>query len=112
VLSLAICAGVTWGNAILPPIVRAFMAAKPEISVRLEVVGGEQRMRGLAAGTYDLSYGVTMPRFENIPNLVFVPLIAARYLVYARIDHPLRAAIASGRLSEAKLHGFGWIKYY
>lgn len=108
-LSLSICAGDSWGNAILPAIVAAFTKAHPEIDVRLDIVGSDERMAGLSAGNYELSYGILLPRHEATGKLRFKPMMEAPYIVYASQKHPLRAL---GRLPTAEeLLSCGWLKH-
>jgi DNA-binding transcriptional LysR family regulator len=108
-LSLNVCAGDSWGNALLPSILERFMRAHPEIRVRLDIVGSETRMAGLAAGDYELSYGIGLPRHERLGKVAFEPMLQAGYAVYCSADHPLRGQ--SAPLTEEDLTPFLWIKH-
>ncbi|MBO0904820.1 LysR family transcriptional regulator [Jiella sonneratiae] len=107
--SLSICAGDSWGNAVLPQIVEGFLGKHPEIRLRLDVIGSEARMAGLAAGDYDVSCGITLPRHERLGRIVFEPILQAGYSVYCAADHPLR--MRSGSLTAEDLRQFSWIKH-
>ena len=108
-LSLNICAGDSWGNAVLPPILEGFMKKHTDVRLRLDVIGSEARMAGLAAGDYDLSYGIKLPRHERLGRVVFEPMLQAGYVVYCAADHPLRQYDLP--LSQEDLRAFSWIKH-
>ncbi|WP_299844865.1 LysR family transcriptional regulator [uncultured Jannaschia sp.] len=108
-LSLSICAGDTWGNVVLPNILAAFKSDHPEIDLRLDIIGSEARITGLAAGNYDLSYGITLPRHERIGKVVFTPMIRAAYRVYVARNHPL---LDLGRtIAPHDLEPYEWVKH-
>ena len=108
-LSLSICAGDSWGNAILPDVMQRFMVAHAEIDVRLDIIGAEARMAGLASGNYDLSYGISLPRHEGVGKVAFTPMLRAPYIVYAAGNHPLRRP--GSRPMPEDLLTAGWIKH-
>ena len=107
--SLSICAGDSWGNAVLPQVLEGFLKKHSNIRLRLDIIGSEARMAGLAAGDYDLSYGITLPRHERLGRIQFEPMLRAGYSVYCAADHPLRLnpdALTSDSLAEHL-----WIKH-
>lgn len=108
-LSLDICAGDSWGNVVLPGILERFHREHPDIRVRLEIVGSEARMAGLAAGDYDLSYGISLPRHERLGKVTFEPMLRAGYAVYCSADHPLRSS--ADPLTPERLEDYRWIKH-
>lgn len=108
-LSLSICAGDSWGNAVLPPILHDFMENYPAINVRLDIIGSEARMAGLAAGNYDLSYGIALPMHERLGKVDFIPMLRAPYIVYCAADHPLRNRDTPP--SPEELRSYGWVRH-
>ncbi len=107
--SLSICAGDSWGNAVLPCILEGFLKKHPNIRLRLDVIGSEARLAGLAAGDYDLSYGIALPRHERLGRIQFQPMLRAGYSVYCATDHPLREH--PGVLTPETLAEYFWIKH-
>ncbi len=108
-LSLNICAGDSWGNAVLPPILEGFLKTHPDVRLRLDIIGSEARMAGLAAGDYELSYGIALHRHERLGRVEFEPMLRAGYLIYCAADHPLRDHAQP--LSPEVLVAFSWIKH-
>lgn len=88
-LTLRIACGDSWGLGILPPILRAFMDASPDVRCHLDQIENDARLRGLDTRNYDVAFGVISPEGLASGRYLFEPLVHAAYAVYCDKNHPL-----------------------
>lgn len=107
-LHLTVCCGDSWGYGILPRIVGRFCRENADVSVRLDVVEHEVRMRGLETRYYELAFGVISPEFLASGKYEFEPLVEAPYDIYCDSEHPLRR---KGQIAPEDLLEYPWINH-
>jgi len=67
-LILPICSGDSWGYGILPHVIESYRRDNPEVSIHLDVIEHDARMRGLETRRHDVAFGVKQ-RSRAVPRL-------------------------------------------
>lgn len=107
-LTLTICAGDSWGYAVLPPIIGAFARRHPKVRLTLDIAEHENRVNGLRNGRYEVAFGITTPKFETSPIYTWIPMMTARFDIYTCADHPLQVTKS---MREEDLLSYPWINH-
>lgn len=105
-LVLRICSGDSWGYGVLPGIIRRFLIDHPDITITLDVLDHESRIRSLDTRSHAIAFAVVSPEMLASEKYDFEPLIRAPYDIYCDENHPLRR---KARVSAEDLLGYRWI---
>ncbi|WEX12103.1 LysR family transcriptional regulator [Chelativorans sp. AA-79] len=106
--TLRICCGDSWGYGILPRILNDFGSEVPEVSIQVDLLEHDERLRGLDTRNYDVACGVISPEMLDSGRYCFEPLVRAPYDVYCDRDHPL---LKQGAPTEADLLAYPWLNH-
>ncbi|MBT0779207.1 LysR family transcriptional regulator [Paracoccus sp. pheM1] len=107
-LILPICSGDSWGYGILPHVIESYRRENPEVSIHLDVIEHDARMRGLETRRHDVAFGVISPEYLEGGAYSFEPIICAKYDIYCDASHPL---LRQQRITEADLLAESWINH-
>ncbi|MGR3376337.1 LysR family transcriptional regulator [Salipiger abyssi] len=107
-LTLRVCCGDSWGYGVLPEVVNAFAAEAPEVTVQVDLLEHNARLRGIETRNYDLAFGIVAPETLATGRYVFEPLLQAPYDIYCDAAHPL---LDRAKIARADLLDYHWINH-
>ncbi len=84
--SVSIAAGGSTLQYILPPYVKAFVRAHPQIDLRLHNVTGKAGLAQLRASEVDFAIG---PLLETPADILFYPIVTYDPVLITALEHPL-----------------------
>lgn len=108
-IKLRIGAGIVWGDLILPHILGKFHKKFPQ--AELEIIGGSvnELAPKLLKGKLDIILGSMDYQFQEVDNMVKLPLTGISHVIVCNENHPL---LLKGTIKPSNLIDYNWITYH